>query len=187
MKGSRTKKNLMAAFAGESQARNRYGFAAAVASREGHEVIAAIFNETADHERIHAERFFQMMKGFNVEITATFPGKLGDTIVNLGEAATGEHEEWADVYPAFARIAEEEGFGMEATLFRNIAAAELNHEKRFLRLLEHAKNGTLYKRPNPIHWKCTKCGRTHEEVEAPKKCPTCAFPQGWFMAIEADY
>lgn len=187
LKGSRTEKNLMTAFAGESQARNRYGFAASVASKEGHEVIAAIFTETADHERVHAKRFFQALKGFDVEITATFPSKLGDTIVNLEMAAAGEHEEWADVYPAFAKIAEEEGFGTEASLFRNIATAELSHEKRYLRLIEQVKNSSLYKRPQAIEWKCTKCGRVHEGTEAPKTCPTCAHPQGWFMAIEANY
>jgi len=187
MKGTRTEKNLMAAFAGESQARNRYGFASAVASNEGHEVIAAIFNETADHERMHAKRFFQALKGFDVEITATFPSKFGDTILNLEKAAAGEHEEWAELYPAFAKVAEEEGFGLEAALFKNVAQAELSHEKRYLRLLEHLKNGTLYKRTEPIQWKCTKCGRVHEGPEAPRTCPTCAHPQGWFMAVEAEY
>ena len=187
LKGSLTEKNLMAAFAGESQARNRYGFAAAVASKEGHEVVAAIFNETAEHERMHAKRYFQQLKGFDVQITAPYPTRFGDTVVNLEAAAAGEHEEWADLYPAFAKVAEEEGFGTEAALFRNVAVAEVGHEKRYLRLLDQAKNGTLYKRESPIQWKCTKCGRIHEGKEAPKVCPTCAHPQGWFMAIEANF
>ena len=187
LKGSRTEKNLMAAFAGESQARNRYGFSAAVASKEGHEVIASIFNETAEHERMHAKRYFEQLKGFDVEIAATYPSKFGDTAVNLKAAAAGEHEEWADLYPAFAKVAEEEGFDVVAGLFKNVALAEVNHEKRYLRLLEQVKNGTLYKRPAPIQWKCTKCGRIHEGTEAPKMCPTCAHPQGWYAPIEAEF
>lgn len=187
LKGSRTEKNLMAAFAGESQARNRYGFAAAVASKEGHEVIAAIFNETAEHERMHAKRYFQLLQGFDVEIQAMYPSRFGDTAVNLEAAAAGEHEEWADLYPAFGKVADEEGFSAAGTLFRQVAQAEVNHEKRYLRLLEQIKSGTLYKRSSPIQWKCTKCGRVHEGTEAPKVCPTCAHPQGWFMAIEANF
>jgi len=187
LKGSRTEKNLMAAFAGESQARNRYGFAAAVASKEGHEVIASIFNETAEHEKIHAKRFFQQLQGFDVEIAASYPSKFGDTVANLETAAAGEHEEWSDLYPAFSKVAEEEGFGAPAALFRNVALAEENHEKRYLRLLEQIKGGTLYKRSQPIRWKCTKCGRIHEGTEAPKVCPTCAHPQGWFAPIEANF
>lgn len=187
LKGSRTEKNLMAAFAGESQARNRYGFAAAVASKEGHEVIASIFTETADHERMHAKRFFEQLKGFDVEIGAGYPSRYGDTVVNLTAAAAGEHEEWADLYPAFAKVASEEGFTAVAALFKNVALAEVNHETRYLRLLDQVKNGTLYKREAPIQWKCTKCGRIHEGTEAPKVCPTCAHPQGWFAPIEANF
>ncbi|MCL2103035.1 MAG: rubrerythrin family protein [Syntrophorhabdaceae bacterium] len=187
LKGSRTEKNLMTAFAGESQARNRYGFAAGVASKEGHPVIAAVFNETADHEREHAKKFFKLLQGFDVEVTAAFPSKFGDTIANLEAAAAGEHEEWTDLYPAFAKIAEDEGFNEAAALFRNVAKAELSHEKRFLRLAEQLKNDTLYKRPQSIEWKCTNCGRIHEGAEAPKKCATCAHPQGWFMANEVNY
>lgn len=187
LKGSRTEKNLMAAFAGESQARNRYTFSAGIASKEGHEGIAAVFLETADHERMHAKRFFQQMKGFDVEINATYPGRIGDTMVNLEAAAAGEHEEWSNLYPEGAKVADEEGFGAAAALFRNVALAEVNHEKRYLRLLDHVKNGTLYKREKPIRWKCVKCGRVHEGTEAPEVCPTCAHPRGWFVPIEANF
>jgi rubrerythrin len=187
LKGSRTEKNLMAAFAGESQARNRYTFYASVASKEGHEGIASIFLETADHERMHAKRYFQQLEGFDVEINATYPSKIGDTLVNLEAAAAGEREEWTILYPTGAKIAAEEGFTAAAAIFRNVAMVEEHHEKRYLRLLEHVKNGTLYKRENPIRWKCAKCGRVHEGNEAPEWCPTCAHPQGWFVPIEATY
>jgi len=187
LKGSRTEKNLLASFAGESQARNRYTFYAEVASKEGHEGIASVFLETADHERMHAKRYFLQLDGGDVEITATYPTRIGDTMSNLEAAAAGEREEWTQLYPAAAKIADEEGFGAAAAIFRNVAMAEENHEKRYMRLLDHVKNGTLYKRDKAIRWKCAKCGRVHEGTEAPEWCPTCAHPQGWFVPIEANF
>ena len=187
LKGSRTEKNLMAAFAGESQARNRYTFYAGIASKEGHEGIATTFLETADHEKMHAKRYFGLLEGLDVEIQAGYPSKIGNTLVNLEAAAAGEHEEWKNIYPGFAKIADEEGFAAPAAMFRAIAAVEVEHDKRYQRLLSHVKAGTLYKREKPVRWKCTKCGRVHEGTEAPEKCPTCAHPQGWFVAVEANY
>ena len=171
LKGSRTEHNLMAAFAGESQARNRYTFYAGIASKEGHEGIAANFLETAEHEKMHAKRYFKLLEGLDVEIKAGYPSRIGSTAVNLEAAAAGEHEEWTNIYPTFGKIAE----------------VEVDHEKRYLRLLGHVKNGTLYKREAPIRWKCAKCGRVHEGTEAPERCPTCAHPQGWFLPVEANY
>ena len=171
LKGSRTEHNLMAAFAGESQARNRYTFYAGIASKEGHEGIAATFLETAEHEKMHAKRYFECLEGGDVEIKAGYPSRIGSTAVNLEAAAAGEHEEWTHLYPSFGKVAE----------------VEVEHEKRYLRLLGHVKNGTLYKREKPIRWKCAKCGRIHEGTEAPERCPTCAHPQGWFIPVEANY
>ncbi|HEX9850151.1 rubrerythrin [Candidatus Deferrimicrobium sp.] len=185
--GSRTEHNLMAAFAGESQARNRYTFFAKIASKEGHEGIAAAFLETAEHERMHAKRYFDHLEGMDVEIKAAYPGRIGNTAVNLEAAAAGEHEEWANLYPTFGKIAEEEGFAAAAAIFRRVAEVEVEHEKRYLRLLEHVKAGTLYMREVPIRWKCAKCGRIHVGTEAPKRCPTCDHPQGWFIPVEANY
>jgi rubrerythrin len=187
LKGSRTEHNLMAAFAGESQARNRYTFYAGIASKEGHEGIAAAFLETAEHEKMHAKRYFGLLEGLDVEIRAGYPSRIGSTAVNLEAAATGEHEECTNLYPIFGKIAEEEGFAVPAALFHGITAVEVEHEKRFLRLLGHVKNGTLYKREVPIRWKCAKCGLVHEGTEAPERCPVCAHPRGWFTPVEANY
>lgn len=184
LKGSRTEKNLLAAFAGESQARNRYTFYAGIASKEGFHGVAAIFLETADNERMHAKRYFERLEGRDVEITAAYPTRIGDTAVNLEAAAAGEHEEWTHLYPSFGKIAEEEEFREAATVFYRIADVEVEHEKRYLALLERVKNGTLFKRTKPIRWKCLKCGRIHEGTEAPDRCPTCAHPQGWFVPAE---
>jgi rubrerythrin len=187
LKGSRTEHNLMAAFAGESQARNRYTFYAGIASKEGHEGIAAVFLETAEHEKMHAKRYFDLLKGLDVEITAGYPSRIGTTLVNLEAAADGEHEEWTNIYPTFGKIAEEEGFSIPAAMFQRIGEVEVEHEKRYRRLLDHAINGTLYKREKPIRWKCAKCGRVHEGAEAPERCATCGHPQGWFTPIEANF
>lgn len=187
LKGSRTEKNLLAAFAGESQARNRYTFYAGIASKEGFQGIANIFLETADNERIHAKRFFELLEGGDVEITATYPTRIGDTAVNLEAAAAGEHEEWAHLYPSFGKIAEEEGFKAAATIFFKVADVEVEHEIRYRALLARLKNGTLFKREKPIRWKCLKCGRIHEGTQAPKLCVTCAHPQGWFVPAEENY
>jgi rubrerythrin len=187
LKGSRTEKNLLAAFAGESQARNRYTFYSKIASREGFEGIAAIFLETADNEREHAKKYFELLEGGDVEITAAYPTDMGDTALNLEAAAAGEHAEWSHIYPTSGKIAEEEGFKAAATIFFKVADVEVEHEKRYQALLARLKNGTLFKRDNPIRWKCLKCGRIHEGKEAPKLCATCAHPQGWYVPAEENY
>ncbi|MBI5905668.1 MAG: rubrerythrin family protein [Deltaproteobacteria bacterium] len=187
LKGSRTEKNLMAAFAGESQARNRYTFYAGVASKEGLEGIASIFLETAEHEKMHAKRYFDQLEGFDVEIQAGYPSRIGDTLVNLEAAAGGEREEWTNIYPSFARTADEEGFGVAAAIFRGIAGVEAHHEQRYRRLFDLVRSGSIYKREKPARWKCARCGHVHEGTEAPGRCPVCAHPQGWFMAVEANY
>ncbi|MHB1012195.1 MAG: rubrerythrin family protein, partial [Desulfobacteria bacterium] len=133
------------------------------------------------------KRYFEHLEGGDVEIKAGYPSRIGNTLVNLEAAAAGEHEEWANLYPTFGKIAEEEGFAGPAAIFYRVAEVEVEHEKRYLRLLDHVKNGTLYKREKPIRWKCAKCGRVHEGTEAPKSCPTCAHPRGWFTPIEANY
>jgi len=187
LKGSRTEKNLLAAFAGESQARNRYTFYAGIATKEGYHGIADIFLETADDERMHAKRYFDLLEGREVEITAAYPTRIGNTAVNLESAAAGEHEEWTHLYPTFGKIAEEEGFPAAATIFFRVADVEVEHEKRYNALLDRVKNGTLFKRERPIRWKCRKCGRIHEGTEAPDRCVTCAHPQGWFVPAAENY
>jgi rubrerythrin len=187
LKGSRTEKNLLAAFAGESQARNRYTFYASIASKEGFEGIASIFLETASDERMHAKRYFELLEGRDVEITAAYPTRIGDTAVNLEAAAAGEHDEWSHIYPASGKIAEEEGFKAAAAIFYHVAEVEVEHEKRYQTLLARLKNGTLFKREKPIRWKCLKCGRIHEGTEAPQRCVTCAHPQAWFVPAPENY
>ena len=187
LKGSRTEKNLLAAFAGESQAGNRYTFYAAIASKEGFEGIATIFLETADNERMHAQKYFELLEGGDVEITAAYPTTMGDTAVNLEAAAAGEHVEWAHLYPSFGKVADQEGFQDAATVFYKVADVEVEHEKRYQILLSRLKNGTLFRREKPIRWKCLKCGRIHEGTEAPKVCATCLHPQGWYIPAEENY
>jgi rubrerythrin len=186
LKGSRTEKNLMASFAGESQARNRYTFYATIAEKEGYVGISSVFLETADNEKKHAHLYFKCLEGRPVEITATYPSRIGNTLVNLEAAAEGELEEWSVLYPGFGKVAEEEGFPVAAAHFRNIAAVEVHHEKRYRRLFDLLQGGTLFRRPEPIRWKCLKCGHIHEGTEAPGLCPVCAHPQGWFVP-EAGY
>lgn len=186
LKGSKTEKNLMTAFAGESQARNRYTFYAGIASKEGHEGIANTFLETADNEKKHAHLFFKQLGGDDVEICATYPSKMGSTDVNLAASAAGEKEEWSAIYPSMAKTAEDEGFSLAAAIFRNIAGIEVAHEKRYRGLLERISNGTLYQRETPVAWKCIKCGHIHVGTSAPKICPTCAHPQGWFVPPEGQ-
>ncbi len=181
LKGSRTEKNLLAAFAGESQARNRYTFYAGIASKEGFEGVAGIFLETADNEKKHAQLFFGQLEGSPVEITAAYPSKIGNTATNLAAAAEGEREEWSSIYPSFGKIAEEEGFPVAAALFRNIAKVESHHENRYLELLKRVQEGTLFKRENPVRWKCLKCGYVHEGTEPLSRCPVCGHPHGWFV------
>ncbi len=181
LKGSKTEKNLMAAFAGESQARNRYAYFAKQAKKEGYVQISAVFDETAGHEEVHAKQFFKRLKGGEVEITAGFPaGVIGSTVENLRAAAAGEHHEWSSMYPEFATVAEEEGFDVIAAQFRAVAVVEKHHEARFLGLLKNIENGTVFKRLEPVRWVCRNCGYVHEGTDAPKACPACAHPQGYF-------
>ena len=168
LKGSRTEKNLLKAFAGESQARNRYTFFSSVARNEGYEQIAGIFLETADNEKEHAKVFFKHLEGGDVEITASYPGgRIGDTAENLLAAAEGEKLEWGILYPDFLKIAREEGFEEVAESFKEIAEVEENHEKRYRKLLENVKNGTVFKRDVDVEWKCRNCGYVHHGKEAP--------------------
>jgi rubrerythrin len=186
IKGTRTEKNLLAAFAGESQARNRYTYAASVARKEGYLQIAELFLETAENEKEHAKRFFKFLEGGMVEITASYPaGVIGTTAENLEAAAAGEHEEWTELYPAFAAIAKEEGFPEVVTAFTMIARAEKAHEERYLKLLENVRAQKVFKSEQPTRWKCRNCGYVHEGTEPPGKCPACLHPQEYFE-LQAD-
>ncbi|MDO4798910.1 MAG: rubrerythrin family protein [Bacillota bacterium] len=188
IKGTETEKNLLKAFAGESQARNRYQMFASQATKEGYHQIAAIFLETADNERIHANRFFHFLEGGDVEITAMYPaGVVGNTKENLLAAAHGEHEEWADLYPAFAAKAKEEGFPKVAVAFEMIAKAELEHENRYRKLAENIEKELVFRRAEPRRWKCAKCGYVHEGTSAPGVCPACQHPQEYFELKETNY
>jgi rubrerythrin len=189
LKGSKTEQNLLKAFAGESQARNRYTFYAKAAQKDGYEQIAAIFLQTAEHERQHAKRFFKHLEGGVVEITAAYPaGPLeGTTAEHLAAAAAGEHEEWTDLYPAFADVAEAEGFKDVATSFRMVAKAEAMHEERYRRLLDNVEKSTVFEKPEKVRWVCRKCGFVHEGTKAPKVCPTCSHPQSYFEVFAENY
>ena len=180
IKGSQTEQNLLKAFAGESQARNRYVYAAKVAKKEGFEQICALFTETAENEQQHAKKYFSFLEGGGVEITAMYPaGKTGTTAENLLAAAEGEHEEWTDLYPAFADAAEKEGFKDVATAFRQIAKAESWHEARYRKLLANVENGRVFEKPEKVKWVCRKCGYVHEGTKALNKCPACDHPQAY--------
>ena len=188
IKGTQTEKNLLKAFAGESQARTRYTFFASVAKKEGYEQIAAIFTETADQEKEHAERFFKFLEGGMVEITASYPaGVIGKTIDNLKESAAGEKDEWSELYPTFARVAREEGFDKVADAFEHITEVEQVHEARYLKMLAHLEDGTMFKRSEPIKWQCRNCGYVHTGTEAPKTCPACLHPQAYFEPMKNNY
>jgi len=188
IKGTRTEKNLLTAFAGESQARNRYTYFASQARKEGYEQIAAIFLETADNEKEHAKRLFKFLEGGEVEINATFPaGVIGSTKDNLKAAAQGENYEHTQMYPEFARIAEEEGFQEIAAVFRAIAVAEKQHEKRYLNLLENIEKDRVFKREQPVRWRCRNCGYVYEGTEAPEVCPSCAHPKAYFELLIENY
>ncbi len=188
LKGTKTEKNLLKAFAGESQARNRYTYFASQAKKDGYEQIAAIFIETADNEKEHAKRLFKFLEGGEVEITATFPaGVIGETKENLRAAAAGENYEHTKMYPEFARIAEEEGFHEIASVFRAIAVAERQHEKRYLALLDNIEKDRVFKRERVVRWKCRNCGYIHEGTEAPEKCPACAHPRAYFELLSENY
>jgi len=188
LKGTKTEKNILTAFAGESQARNRYTYFASKAKKEGFEQIAGIFLETADNEKEHAERLFKFLKGGSVEITASYPaGLIGSTADNLKAAAEGEHHEQTIMYPQFAEIAEQEGFTEIADVMRSIAVAERQHEKRYLALLDNIKTGRVFKREKVTKWKCRNCGYIHEGSEPPEKCPACHHPQAYFELLAENY
>lgn len=188
LKGTKTEQNLLKAFAGESQARMRYDYFAKQAKKEGLEQIAAIFEETSLNEKEHAKRFFKFLEGGMVEITTSYPaGIIGTTMENLKAAAEGENEEWTELYPMFADIAEEEGFKAVALAFRNIAEVEKAHEARYLKLYSNLENGKVFERDGVIVWKCRNCGYLHEGKKAPKTCPACLHPQSYFEILEINY
>lgn len=188
IKGTKTEKNLLKAFAGESQARMRYDYFAKQAKIEGLEQISAIFEETALHEKEHAKRFFKFLEGGMLEITAMYPaGKIGTSLENLQSAADGEHEEWTELYPEFARIAEEEGFKEVAVAFKAIAKVEKSHEERYRKLYKNLENGLVFEREGKYFWKCRKCGFLHESLKAPKNCPACLHPQSYFEIQAVNY
>lgn len=188
LKGSKTERNLLTAFAGESQARNRYTFFASQAKKEGLEQIAALFTETADNEKEHAKRFFNFLEGGEVEITAGFPaGVVQDTLSNLKAAAAGENFEHTSMYPEFARIADEEGFTGIAIVIRAIARVEVAHEKRYRDLIANLEEGRVFRRDGKVTWKCRNCGYLHEAPEAPEACPACAHPKSYFELFCPSY
>ncbi len=187
LKGTKTEKNLMAAFAGESQARNKYTFFASVAKKEGFEQISAIFQETADNEKEHAKRFYKFLGNASVEVCGTYGACLADTAANLLAAAEGEHEEWSDIYARSAKEAEEEGFPEIAVLFKKISEVEMHHEQRYRKLLENIKNGAVFKKETSIKWKCRNCGYIHEGPGAPEKCPACAHPKAYFEILADNF
>jgi rubrerythrin len=187
-KGSRTEKNVLAAFAGESQARTRYTFFASAARKEGYEQIAGIFEETSDNEKEHAKLFFTHLKGGTAEITASYPaGIIGSTAENLRAAAEGEKLEWGTLYPGFAETAEQEGFIDVAKTFRSVAKVEAYHERRYRKLLANVETGKVFKRDAPTKWKCRNCGFVFEGSEAPEKCPVCSHPRSYFEVWCENY
>jgi len=188
LKGSKTEKNLLAAFAGESQARNRYAFFASAAIKAGLEQIAAIFEETAGNEKEHAKRFFKFLEGGAVEITAVYPaGVIGDTCTNLLEAAEGEKLEWSKLYLDAENIASQEGYDEVAKVFKEIAEVESFHEKRYRKLLQNLKEGKVFKKENVVKWHCRNCGYIHEGKEAPEVCPACAHPRAYYEILAENY
>jgi len=188
LKGKQTEKNILTAFAGESQARNRYTYFASKAKKEGYVQISNIFQETADNEKEHAKRLFKFLEGGETEISASFPaGVIGSTAENLRASAAGENHEHTTMYPEFARIAEEEGFPEIAEVMRSIAVAEKQHERRYLDLLENIENSQVFKKDKIVRWKCNNCGYIHEGEEAPEECPACAHPQAHFELLGENY
>lgn len=194
LKGTKTAENLLKAFAGESQARNRYTYYASVADKEGYKQMKNIFIETADNEKEHAKRFYKfLLEGFKeelpafIEINAAYPVAQGTTLDNLKAAASGENEEWTDLYPAFAKVAEEEGFPEIAAAFKLIASAEKRHETRFTKLANNIEANTVFKKEEKVMWKCGNCGYIHEGTGAPEKCPACVHPQSYFEVFSETY
>ena len=188
LKGTKTEKNLLASFAGESQARNRYTYFASVAKKAGYEQISAIFLDTADNEKEHAKRFFKLLEGSEVEITASYPaGVIGDTAGNLAAAAAGENLEWTKLYKEAEDVARKEGFEEAAKQFKEIAEVEEQHEKRYRKLLQNIKEGKVFKKDTVVKWRCRNCGYVHEGKEAPKECPACAHPQAYYELLCENY
>ena len=188
LKGSRTEKNLLGAFAGESQARNRYTYFAGMARKEGYQQIMGIFLETAENEKEHAKRFFKLLEGGEVEVTAAFPaGVIGTTAENLQAAADGEKLEWGTLYPEFAKTAKEEGLDEAAFVFTEIGEVEQEHEARYRKLLERVEAGTVFKRDAAVKWHCRNCGYVHEGTEAPDVCPACAHPQEYYEVLAENF
>jgi rubrerythrin len=188
LKGTQTEKNLLTAFAGESQARNRYTMSASKAKKEGYEQISALFLETARNEKEHGEVFFKHLQGGMVEITAEYPaGVIGTTAENLLAGAEGELAEWGTIYPSFANTADQEGFPEVAASFREIAKVEAYHEKRYRKLLENVEKGLVFKKEQPRKWKCDNCGYVHEGVEAPEICPACKHPRSYYEIWTEPY
>ena len=188
IKGSQTEKNLLTAFAGESQARNRYTYFAGQAKKDGFVQISQIFEETANQEKEHAKRFFKFLQGGDVEIQYPFPaGVIGSTAENLLAAADGEKHEWTEMYPGYAAIAREEGFQAVAIVFEKISVAEKQHEKRYRDLAANIEKGLVFKRPQPVVWRCLNCGFLHEATEAPAACPACAHPQSFFELLAENW
>ncbi|MTK54178.1 rubrerythrin [Paludibacter sp.] len=188
IKGTRTEQNLLKSFAGESQARNRYTYFASVAKKEGYEQIAAIFEETANQEKEHAKRMFKFLEGGMVEITATYPaGVISTTAENLKEAAGGEHEEWSELYPFFAQIADEEGFPQIAAMYRMISVAEKGHEERYLAFLHNIEANEVFEKTDEVTWQCRNCGYVHTGTTPPEICPACLHPQAYFEVIKENY
>ncbi len=188
LKGSQTEKNLLGSFAGESQARNRYTFFASKAKKDGYVQISDIFAETANQEKEHAERFFKLLEGGEVEITAGFPaGIIGSTLENLKASAAGEHFEWSELYPSFAKVAREEGFEAAATIWEMVSVAEKQHEKRYAELAGNIEADRVFKRAESVVWRCRNCGYLHEGVSAPEMCPACAHPQAYFELLGENW
>ena len=188
IKGTITEKNLLKAFAGESQARNRYTYFASKAKKERFVQIGDIFEETANQEKEHAKRFFQLLEGSDLEIQAAFPaGVIGTTAANLKAAASGEHFEWTNLYPSFAKVARDEGFEPIGKLFDFISVAERQHEKRYLGLMGNIEAGTVFKKNKSVVWRCRNCGYLHEGKEAPDTCPACAHPQDYYELLAENW
>jgi len=188
IKGTQTEKNLLTAFAGESQARNRYTFFAAAARKEGYEQITNVFTETAGNEKEHAEVFFKYLKGGDVEITAMYPaGVIGSTLQNLEAAANGEKQEWSEIYASFEKMARQEGFDDIATSFKEIAEVEEFHERRYRKLAKNVASGEVFKKKTTVRWHCTNCGYIHEGPEAPKVCPACKHAQAYYELLAENY
>jgi rubrerythrin len=188
IKGTRTEKNLLRSFAGESQARMRYTYYAGQAKKEGYEQIAAIFQETADHEKEHAKRMFKFLEGGMAEICASYPaGIIGTTLQNLYESAAGEHEEWAVDYPKFAAEAEEEGFHAVAVMYREICHSERGHEERYRRFIANMEEGSVFSKDEPVVWQCRNCGYITTANDAPHTCPACLHPQAHFEIKKENY